>query len=440
MYRARVEAVSGIKVRAGGKWLTCIGNRTVKAGDLVWTDGRCVYGHDREGQAPLVIAPPKEDLAIPILIGKNLFTFRKNNLEQVSSSEFSGRLLNDAKGHVFYSKSDSINLDAANLDAEGDLFFLQSKSAYLSLFSYKDEDGQTAVGVPPKIPELNVKIEKNRQVVNQAPVTDLIQEVVDKNAAEASALPAPEANVIKPGGDEYTYVNLWLNHSHYGNVIYSFIDDDHSWAFVYFASIRTHKSGVLMASAEEPPVTFSPVFSMEFGHSYSDNFYYIDSSGRRALIAQGYEHFNNNNDNGYDPETNRVICRSQKTFDLEQLRFPIQDGYFFTMSVLSWSTTTPTAVRYDVFSPNNDFLFSYEEPIGVYFSIYKLSASRYLVGIKSSIFSGIPFGQHRGGLYFCENGTLTPITSTGDSFSCLNYRLYPMKRWRNWWERVQTLA
>lgn len=55
-----VDTVSGLQVRADGKWLS---NHAVKADDLVWTDGRCVYGHDRESQSPLVIALPKEDWA-----------------------------------------------------------------------------------------------------------------------------------------------------------------------------------------------------------------------------------------------------------------------------------------------------------------------------------------------------------------------------------------
>ena len=49
MHRARVKAVSGNKVLADGMWLTCVGNRTVREGEWIWTDGRCVYGHESEG-------------------------------------------------------------------------------------------------------------------------------------------------------------------------------------------------------------------------------------------------------------------------------------------------------------------------------------------------------------------------------------------------------
>ena len=49
MHRARVKAVSGNRVLADGAWLNCIGNRTVREGEWIWTDGRCVYGHESEG-------------------------------------------------------------------------------------------------------------------------------------------------------------------------------------------------------------------------------------------------------------------------------------------------------------------------------------------------------------------------------------------------------
>ena len=66
MYRAKVDSVSGTKVLAGGKWLTCIGNKNVKAGDFIWTDGRCVYGNFQEAQSPIVITP-NDEYGIPLI-------------------------------------------------------------------------------------------------------------------------------------------------------------------------------------------------------------------------------------------------------------------------------------------------------------------------------------------------------------------------------------
>lgn len=67
MYKATAEAVSGIRVKADGKWLTCIGNKPVRVGDRVWTDGRCVYGNHNVSQQSFVFTPPQtDDLILPI--------------------------------------------------------------------------------------------------------------------------------------------------------------------------------------------------------------------------------------------------------------------------------------------------------------------------------------------------------------------------------------
>ena len=65
MHRARVKAVSGNKVLADGVWLTCIGNRTVYPDEWIWTDGRCVYGHESEGGSSYV--PTNVLSGIPLL-------------------------------------------------------------------------------------------------------------------------------------------------------------------------------------------------------------------------------------------------------------------------------------------------------------------------------------------------------------------------------------
>lgn len=65
MHRAIVKAVSGNRVLADGSWLTCIGNRSVREGEWIWTDGRCVYGHESEGGSCYV--PTNVLSGIPLL-------------------------------------------------------------------------------------------------------------------------------------------------------------------------------------------------------------------------------------------------------------------------------------------------------------------------------------------------------------------------------------
>ena len=67
MQRAMVSAVDGLRIFAGGKWLTAIGNKNFNVGDLVWTDGRCVYGNFVEGgeSAPIILP---ENPYVPVLL------------------------------------------------------------------------------------------------------------------------------------------------------------------------------------------------------------------------------------------------------------------------------------------------------------------------------------------------------------------------------------
>ena len=95
MYKARVEAVSGTKILASGKWLQCIGNKNFRVGELAWTDGRCAYGNHYTPQQPLVITVPQDDEAIPILLQQTsatakfeYYTFKKSlKLEKTSIDE-----------------------------------------------------------------------------------------------------------------------------------------------------------------------------------------------------------------------------------------------------------------------------------------------------------------------------------------------------------------
>ena len=72
MKQVRVANVNGRKVQADGKWLTAIGNRAVAVGDLVWTDGKCVYGHNSDGGGDSNILT-SNDGTVPILSKGNQY-------------------------------------------------------------------------------------------------------------------------------------------------------------------------------------------------------------------------------------------------------------------------------------------------------------------------------------------------------------------------------
>lgn len=179
MYRAKVEAISGTKVYAGGKWLRCIGNKSVRVGEMVWTDGRCVYGHNQISQQPLIVtAPAEDDEGIPIIVVSQEYTypshekykfyiFAKGKLKFIKTLLEKGgfgifqMMINDTK-NVFYStkqpniQRDKIrrNLRATNIDKKGNRYDM-----LLVWTIYTDEDGDELVD------HTYIEIVKNEKVI-----------------------------------------------------------------------------------------------------------------------------------------------------------------------------------------------------------------------------------------------------------------------------------
>ena len=168
MYRATAEIVSGTRVFADGKWLQCIGNKCVSVGDRIWTDGRCVYGHEQESEQPKIITATPDDESIPILLffdGKyHFYTYtsrlkelkRPNELSEVDekmkdmgvtnepnytytfgfeSNEKSiyKFMINDYRREVFVSGSETQNVYATNIDKIGNKYVLKGTSSRLTI-------------------------------------------------------------------------------------------------------------------------------------------------------------------------------------------------------------------------------------------------------------------------------------------------------------------
>ena len=82
MHRTRVNAVAGKKALAEGKWLTVIGNRRVHSGDWVWTDGRCIYGHESAGgSAPVLVK--RGESGVPVYVGARHCIYQRGELRNL---------------------------------------------------------------------------------------------------------------------------------------------------------------------------------------------------------------------------------------------------------------------------------------------------------------------------------------------------------------------
>ena len=124
MRKGQVTDVSGRHVCVSGKWVTCIGNKTPSVGNLVWTDGRCVYGNEQEGGGSSVVYSARTKGAIPILSGRECYLYQQNHLKDLGplAHGWASSMTNDRR-RVDLSQ-DYLRLDA-DFDGEGNLVVLE---------------------------------------------------------------------------------------------------------------------------------------------------------------------------------------------------------------------------------------------------------------------------------------------------------------------------
>ena len=419
MYRATAEIVSGSKVFAGGKWLKCIGNKRVSVGERIWTDGRCVYGHFQETQQPLVITGGGDgDKAIPILISENdddaykFYTFHKNKIVELPAPEnFDATgywaLINNKKVTYINSKSSVLTKYvpgiwgpappgshttrphlapaswfykrtlAVNTDEKGNTFEIERNSEAYG--GYDDFGGIRYF--------CTVHIKKNGLILK----TFNYREKLEQLAAQvASSLQTPQPN------EWYTFV-LW-----------GVIENENSWAFTVG----------LYAFYTEIVTSFSPPGN-------SDLIYYL-------CTPKGEVQFSVE-----QPPTNEQI--------------PIQDGYFFKInSLISHPTYYKKAPRYmnvSIYTPRNQMLYTGEFSVGTYFTICKYKSS-FLLGLDdqgggglggfSTLFSPNYIKNKVGNGIFHINVKEQKLELLVEG-KVDNWKLRPIKHYRNWHERIQEI-
>lgn len=121
MQRAVVTAVSGNRICANGRWLTAIGNKAVHPGDVVWTDGRCVYGNISEGGGAAPIINSSEPY-VPLLMSDGTRTlYHKGKLSKGQKGNKHKFMASQGNSFAF---ADGDLLDFY-LDEHGDQYALQ---------------------------------------------------------------------------------------------------------------------------------------------------------------------------------------------------------------------------------------------------------------------------------------------------------------------------
>lgn len=134
MRQVRVTAVNWRKIQANGKWLTAIGNRAVAVGDLVWTDGKCVYGHITDGGGDSNV-PTSNDGTVPILRNGNQYAvFDKKGYALIGTGEGHEGMTHNKSRYGFVFGEDVLDAD---IDGAGNILTLHSgKYEYKSNIGY----------------------------------------------------------------------------------------------------------------------------------------------------------------------------------------------------------------------------------------------------------------------------------------------------------------
>ena len=429
MYKAKAEAVSGSNVYAGGKWLKCIGNKPVRVGENVWTDGKVVYGYHKESQQPLVITAPQDDEGIPIMIRDEktirLFTFKKGSLQFIQEMPalsykdptyhypryryHNPIMINDYKSSILYNKK-AIAFDeenkyvearviAANINRQGDFFSIIKKNSVVEIRKN---------GVAIQTFDLNA--EYINEIVNQCP--------------DPPSLPFLPARIAS--------LTFELN---------GFIEDENNWWFSWDGFISKFLSDEYTGSYPESGLDPTPCIGL--GNSYYLSKYFVYTNKDKYLIYKAYreETFADDYLRHEDDDPRLTSIDTVSAPDVEKINFQLQDGYYYKLTpVIVPDETNPISMQVywiDIFSPSGEKIIDGKEndhmmtiaskPV---FLITKIKNGEYLL-------AWIDNPSESASIFTITDGKKTSLIE--DKY-CANQRLRPMKKIKNWQNRIEEIA
>ena len=442
MYRVRAEAISGKNVYAGGKWLRCIGNKNVHVGELVWTDGRCVYGNHHVPQQPLVItAPPQANEIIPIFekyypVDKDYACFSldsrngKSSLEaewqNIKGYDFS-LMANNSNGFYYlydtaarnnyphgfigeynnktilneYYRGERLAVNIA-CDDNGNFFAINEHFSPILNDLYYGYGSETPSGpyrwVWYDVSNVfdKVEIQKGSEIVHEIDLKPFIEET--KNACHDT----------RPFVFEQ-FCHYWATVSRADYVVRSYIENENNWAF--FVACYAMKFIEFDESNRKPagyPHEFEILVPCE--NNYLQRIYYFDSKGTCEVVVDLYE-----DEYFPDPYSYGEMRRSKEEKYLNQIKFPLGKGYYYKQEEWDYMGT--------IFSPQNNPITNIFLS-GGHFSICPLSKGNQYLLSDGQILYLVHDGQNQKIELKTANHDYNRYT--------LNTRLVPIKKKRHW--------
>ena len=394
MRQVRVTAVNGRKVQADGKWLTAIGNNTAAVGDLVWTDGKCVYGHHSMSGGAGVIPGNKAD-EIPLLIGK--YTYSTGNQYATYNPKKGVNVFRHGETHDGMINTRS-KFTLTDNDTDADLFWRD-----ISMDSegniYGIDSGQAnSSGSAGVLLDEPVRIFANGSCVDSFSMADLME----KTTAEAVARVAPDsdssAQDISISGKIFSADDYWF--------IVHDVATAHKW------------------------IEYPPFISYGSDTCYIVRNWLVTPSSTTIIYEESVFC------RGWPLEYWRWDCEIDYSPPwLKEVRLPLGDGYYYILGgnpkhaietrphsgVSVWFLEYGGYTAY-IYSPEDKLIaILSEETTGINIhisnsiSLYKLASDKYLICIREV------------GLFIAQNGELTSL-----DVKPYNWRLCPLKNIRQW--------
>ena len=320
MHRARVSTVAGKKALAEGKWLTVIGNRSVHSGDWVWTDGRCIYGHESAGGSAPVLGKRRES-GVPLYVGGWHCIYQRGELRWLSklpSVSYRGLLYLGA--HAAYLlphpyPRDKRQLLDADMDGYGNIFTL------MGVYWVEGD-----LGIRPSVLGA-VRVEKNGKEI-------------------ASHDLRPYYGVLKNA----TFTSIITGGGH--------VDCEGNWGF--YLEIDASTDGGY--EGRKP------------GREMTNTVYYVDAEGAHPLFYE-YARYNKN---GFLRKIENFTGARGKKFPIHDGYYYMWNSY---EPVGANALNRPERIILTIFTPAGDKVVTGCFRLGTRFTILRIGEGAYLLGV-----------------------------------------------------------
>ena len=402
MHKAKVTSVDGHKVMADGRWLKPIGNKTVAVGDWVWTDGKCIYGHDSESSGNCYVSSSSLS-GIPILVSKytdgihtpHYMYYGKGRLHDFGQGRSNKRMVNNGNRFAFLKDDGTIDGD---IDRQGNVYTLEYQQIFCDWDSapshrfYNNPSGGACV-------KLNGEIFKTYDYL------PCILPYVEEAMAEAEALAQP---VMGEEHGSYTRLTTFYTSTWSGKV-------DPQGKFQVLVNARIEAEHIEHAVSMEgrdgygfgnrSTCEVNTWFTFD-GEEKEDWFVGYTTSWHPYSYPSGAYGGND----GWQSEDFRYAPAGS-------FRLALHDGFYATVEdlenfVKEWAFKDNCILH--VYNARNEHLFSFAGNPGRNLSVCPVGTGKYLYG-------------YPGRLYLWDNGEISEVVRDHS-----NYRIRRMPNIRKW--------